>query len=123
MTVCAGIKRDGGRCTAPALPGESYCYGHHPDYAEKRRRHAAKSHKARSTSPEVSAIKERLSNLADGVLGGTVDKGDAAVVSQVLNVYLRAISMELKVREQEEFEGRLEELEAMLETRGERRWG
>jgi hypothetical protein len=57
MSVYAGIKRDGGRCTAPALPGEGYCYGHHPDFAEKRRRNAAKSHKARSASPEIAAIK------------------------------------------------------------------
>ncbi|MDP8953143.1 MAG: hypothetical protein M3N18_13085 [Actinomycetota bacterium] len=123
MVVCAGVKRNGGRCTAPALPGEEWCYGHHPGYAEKRKRNAAKSHKARSASPEIAAIKQRLSTLTDDVLEGTVDKGDAAVVSQVLNVYLRAISIEMKVKEAEELERRLEELEALLEQKKASGWG
>jgi hypothetical protein len=126
MTVCAGIKRDGGRCTAPALPGEDYCYGHHPGYADKRRRNAAKSHRARSASPEIAAIKVRLSTLADGVLEGSVDRADGAVVAQILNVYLRATSMELKIKETEELEKRLEELEELLKRQrqeGASRWG
>jgi hypothetical protein len=60
-------------------------------------------------------IKQRLSDLAENVLDGTVDKGVAAVVSQVLNVYLRALSVELKVKEVTELEERLEELEALME--------
>ena len=81
MSVCAGIKRDGGRCTVPALPGENYCYGHHPDFAEKRRRNAAKSHKARSASPEIAAIKARLSALADDVLKGRASIGPTGPLS------------------------------------------
>ena len=118
--------RDGGRCTAPALPGEGYCYGHHPDFAEKRRRNAAKSHKTRSASPEIAAIKERLSALADDVLKGSVDRADGAVVAQILNVYLRATGMELKIKESEEMERRVEELEELLKRQrqaGASRWG
>src|ERR687891_571082 len=110
MSVCAGIKRDGGRCTAPALPGEGYCYGHHPDFAEKRRRNAAKSHKTRSASPEIAAIKDSLTALADDVLKGSVDRADGAVVAQILNVYLRATGIGLKIKESEEGERRREEL-------------
>jgi hypothetical protein len=51
------------------------------------------------------------------VLEGKVDRGVAAVASQVLNVYLRAISVELKVKEVLELEMRLEEVEAILEQR------
>jgi hypothetical protein len=126
MSVCAGIKRDGGRCTAPALPGEEWCYGHHPGYADKRRRDASRSHKTRSGMPEIRSIKERLSDLAEGILEGRVDRGDAAVASQVLNVCLRAISMELKIKETEELEKRLEELEVVLKRQrqeGASRWG
>ena len=73
---------------------------------------------------EISEIKRRLSTLADDVLEGRQDKGVAAVVSQVLNVYLRAVSVELKAREAEEVERRLEELETLLEQRKEeRRYG
>jgi hypothetical protein len=124
MSVCAGVKRSGGRCTAPPLPGEDWCYGHHPEYADRRRRNAAKSHKTRSASPEIGNIKQRLSELAEDVLDGAVDKGVAAVVSQVYNVYLRAIGIELKVREVTELEERLEELEASLERQNKgRRYG
>jgi hypothetical protein len=55
------------------------------------------------------------------VLEGRVEKGTAAVASQVLNVYLRAIATEVKVRESEELERRLEELESLLERQKERR--
>jgi hypothetical protein len=60
------------------------------------------------------------------VLAGRVERGDGAVVSQILNVYLRAVSVEMKVREQQELEERLEQLEEALERQregGGRRWG
>ena len=41
----------------------------------------------------------------------------AAVASQVLNVYLRAISVELKAREQLELIERLEALEEQLQAK------
>jgi hypothetical protein len=43
------------------------------------------------------------------------------VVGQLLNTYIRAVSVELKVREQLEVVERLEVLEASLEERRERR--
>jgi len=51
------------------------------------------------------------------VLLGTVDKADASVVSQVWNTYLRAVGMELKLREQEELQTRIEALEELLDER------
>jgi len=69
-------------------------------------------------------IKQRLSDLADDVLEGRQEKGVAAVVSQVLNVYLRAISVETKLKEQFELVERLESLEEGLEQSrgGASRW-
>jgi hypothetical protein len=62
-------------------------------------------------------------DLADDVLEGRQDKGVAAIASQIFNVYLRAVSVELKVREQQEITERLEELETLLEQRkGKRRY-
>ena len=70
-------------------------------------------------SRELTGIKQRLWDLADDVLEGRQDKAVAAVASQVLNVYLRAISIEMKQKEQLELVGRLEALEEGLEqTRG-----
>ncbi len=96
-----------------------------PKNAERRRRGQSRGGKSKP-GRELVDVKRRLSALADDVLRGNVDRGDAAVVSQVLNVYLRAIGMELKVKEVEVLEERLQELELLLESRdegGSRRWG
>jgi len=114
VSTCAGVKTKGGRCTAPTLPGQEWCYGHHPDYAEKRRRFAARSHKTRSASPEIGLIKARLTTLAEDVMEGNVDRSNAAVSSQVYNVLLRAIGMELKIKETGELEAQVEELREMV---------
>jgi hypothetical protein len=111
---CAGTKRDNSSCTATVEPPQEYCWWHDPANAEKRRRAASKAGKAKPNR-ELTGIKTRLSDLADDVLEGRQDKGVAAVASQVLNVYLRAISVETKLKEQFELVERLESLEEGLE--------
>ena len=127
MATCTGITRSGERCRGVAIDGSGLCYAHHPDHAEDRRRAARKGgHRGGRGRPrtELGDIKQRLSDLADEVLEGRQDKGVAAVASQVLNVYLRAVSVELKVREALELTERLEALEEALEQKkGDRRWG
>jgi hypothetical protein len=123
MPRCAGIKRDGGHCAA--IVDGSFCYQHDPARAEERRRNASRAARSRP-SRELAGIKQRLSHLADDVLEGRQDKGVAAVASQVLNVYLRAVSVELKAKEQQELIERLEALEAQAKppaSNGGRRWG
>jgi hypothetical protein len=119
MAVCAGITRKGARCTVSVPSGAQWCYNHDPARQAERRRNAARGGKAKA-SGELSGIKARLSTLAEDVLSGDVDKGVAAVASQVLNVYLRAVSVELKAREQLELIERLEALEEALEQKGNR---
>jgi hypothetical protein len=128
MARCSGIRVDGGRCGAQAIRSSEYCVNHHPDYEDARRRRNSKGGKRGGRGrpqAELSDIKRRLSDLADDVLEGRQEKGVAAVASQVLNVYLRAISVELKVREQTEIIERLEALEASSSgaSRGGNRWG
>src|SRR5215203_2854312 len=132
MTKCSGITQAGTACKGIPIEGSQWCYVHHPDHAEERRRHGSKGGKRGGRGrpqAELSDIKRRLSDLADDVLEGRQDKGVAAVASQVLNVYLRAISVELKVREQTEIIERLEALEASSSgassgaSRGGNRWG
>jgi hypothetical protein len=73
---------------------------------------------------EVHSVKDKLQDLADRVLDGSLDRADAAVVSQVYNVLLRAVSVEMKVKETEELARELQEVRDILETRkGDRRWG
>jgi hypothetical protein len=122
-TRCRGTKRNGEPCSLSANGPDGYCWAHSPANAEQRRRMASRAGKAKPNR-EIPEIKRRLSTLADDVLEGSVDKGVAAVVSQVLNVYLRAVSVELKAREQTELIERLEALERALgRDGGGRRWG
>jgi hypothetical protein len=55
---------------------------------------------------------------------GQMDRADAAVISQIWGTYLRAVSVELKAREQLEITERLEQLEEDLGHKGgSGRWG
>ena len=122
-STCTATKRDGSPCTLPSNGPEGLCWAHDPKNAERRRRGQSRGGKNKP-SKELAGIKQRLSDLADDVLAGEVDKGAAAVAGQLLNTYIRAVSVELKAREQLELIERLEALEAALESRkGENRWG
>src|SRR5215218_4906907 len=129
MTKCGFIKHNGEACRAIPMKGEGWCYTHHPSQTERRRREGAKEGGRRGGrgrpggDKELFDIKKRLRQLADDVLEGSVDRSDAAVISQVLNIYLRAVSVELEVREQQELTERLEELEQALENqKASKRW-
>jgi hypothetical protein len=121
---CPAITRGGEPCRGLVRPGNDYCPAHDPARSEDRRRAASKAGRAKPTK-ELASIKGRLSSLADDVLEGKVERGDGAVVSQILNVYLRAVAVEMKVKEQQELEERLEQLESALERKreGGGQWG
>ncbi len=114
--VCSATKRNGEPCTLPANGSGGLCWAHDPANAERRRRGQSKGGRSKPNR-ELADIKTRLSELADDTLNGRVETNVAGVVSQVLNTYIRAISVELRVKEQLELEGRLEELEELLESR------
>jgi len=114
MPRCAGIKRSGGQCTTIVPPSQTHCYQHDPDRAEERRINASKAAKSRH-DPEIREIKKLLKDLYAGVLEGRVPRAAAAVANQIANTRLRAIEVERRMREQDELEGRLDELEGVLE--------
>lgn len=128
MSLCSGIRADGGRCRAQAMRDSEWCIGHHPDRAEARQRRASKGGKRGGRGrplADLGNVKQQLRELADDVVAGRTDRGDAAVVSQVLNVYLRAVSVEIKVKEQDEILQRINSLESasgQADGRG-RTWG
>ena len=120
MALCSGIKADGGRCKAQAMHGSEWCIGHDPDKAQARRLRASKGGKRGGRGrpqAEISDVKRRLSDLVNDVLDGRTDRGDAAVVGQLLNTYIRAVGVELKVREELELRERLDALEEGLQGR------
>jgi hypothetical protein len=110
MARCVGLKRDGGQCTTIVKPTQTHCYQHDPARAAERKRNASRAAKSKPNR-ELAQIKARLSELADDVLDGRQDRAVAAVASQILNVYLRAISVETKVKGVEELEERISALE------------
>jgi hypothetical protein len=67
-------------------------------------------------------IKRQLQELTDGVLSGGVERADAAVCGQLLNVKLRALEVERKVLETQELEERISHLEQSQEQTGGQRW-
>jgi hypothetical protein len=119
--VCAGIRRSGGRCTVSVEPGQTYCHHHDPARADERRRAASRAGKSKP-SREIKDIKKQLEDLAADVLAGNVERGNAVVVNQILNTRARLIELERKIREQDELEARIQQLEEMQEQKG-GRWG
>ena len=124
MSVCAAIKPDGVRCKARAMKSSEWCFNHHPDHSEERRRNASKGGKrggrgrpARSGAEGLKDIKDLLKSLTDDVLSGEVERATAIAANQLLNTALRAIELERRWKEIENLEGRLEALEGVLKAR------
>ncbi len=129
MSRCSATTRAGEPCKGVAIGSSAWCPAHHPEYADARRRRASKGGKRGGRgrpSVELATLKERLTTLADEVLAGEVDKGDAAVAGQLLNTVIRAIGMEMRVREVEELAREVEELRDLVEasrSQGQRSYG
>lgn len=122
MARCGGSKPTGEPCERIVPASQDYCYSHDPARAEERQRNASRAGKSKP-SRELADIKRRLSELAEDVLQGRKDRSDAAVAGQLLNTVIRAVGVELKVREQEEVLARVEELEALLKDRDQKEGG
>lgn len=127
MNKCSAITDKGTRCKALPMRGQSYCYVHHPDHQEERRRHGSKGGKRGGRGRPVSelgALRVENQEIRERLLEGKLSPGVAAVAIQSINTDIRAVATTLKAREQEEFAARLEVLEAALEKRGGRAgWG
>ena len=118
MPRCAGKKGDGTPCERIVGSSQQYCYAHDPSYAEDRKKAASKAARSPAkgrSSTEIREIKGRLKDLYSAVLEGRAERAAAAVGNQILNTQLRAIELERRVREQDELEERLDELEGLLE--------
>lgn len=123
MAKCSGITQAGTACRGTPIDGSQWCYVHHPDHAQERRRHGSKGGKRGGRGrphAELQEVKQLIRHLVEDVLKGERDRADAAVCGQLLNVQLRAIATELQVKEQTELIERLEELEALEEARKQR---
>jgi hypothetical protein len=123
MPRCSHTYANSSQCRRIVSAEQKYCYSHDPARAGERRRNAARGGKAKA-SGDLGRVKARLQALADMVEEGRMDRSDAAVISQIWGTYLRAISTEMKQKEQLELVERLESLEEGLEQSrgGSSRW-
>ena len=124
---CRAAKASGEPCKGTATGPHGLCWAHAPENAEQRRRGASRGGKAKANR-ELVGIKALLSELTDRVLGGEgvepLETGRAAVANQLINTRLRAVELERKIKETEELEARIEELERASEVQtGGRGWG
>jgi hypothetical protein len=93
---------------------------------DARKRSASKAARSKKPHRQLSEIKEAVLELVVAVKHKEIDRQDAAICGQLYNVVLRAITVDLKVTELEDFERRLEELEQVLDDQsrntGGRQW-
>ena len=115
MHRCSGIKPNGGRCERIVSQEQDYCYSHDPARQEERKRNAARGGKAKA-SGELAWVKADLADLVAATREGSIDKGVAAVIAQIWNVYLRAVSVGLDVQERLELVREIEELREIVEA-------
>ena len=125
MNRCPGVKRDGSLCTVTVEPPQTYCWWHDPANAEERKRAASRGGKRAGRGrpvAELARLGARFEELADMVLRGEVDRADGAVAGQLLNGARACTRDGLKAKEVEELERRLEELEEIMQRKGDAKW-
>jgi len=122
MARCAASKHDGNPCERIVGASQTYCYAHDPNRAAERARNASKAARAKPTR-ELSDVKKRLRQLAEDVMTGRADRGDAAIAGQLLGTYLRALSVEIKLKEVLELEERIAALEEAEVEEERSSWG
>ena len=122
MAKCSGITQAGTACKGIPIEGSQWCYVHHPEHIDERRRHGSKGGKRGGRGrpiAELSTLRGENAVIRQRLLEGELAPNVAAVAVQSLNTDIRAVAATLKAREVEDIEGRLEELEQLLATRKE----
>ena len=126
MAKCSGITQAGTACKGTPIEGSQWCFVHHPDHVQERRRHGSKGGRRGGRGrpvAELGALREENHDIRRRLLEGELQPGVAAVAIQSLNTDIRAVGAILKAREQEELEQRLAELEQALESKKGGPWG
>ena len=125
LRQCRGTKRDGSGCTVSVEPPNAYCWWHDPAHADERRRAASRGGKSKPNR-EIATVKALVEDLTNRVIGaeGTepLSASAGAVAAQLINVRLRAIELERKIKETEELEERVAALERRAQQGGQRQW-
>lgn len=117
MARCTFIKPGGERCKGVPVRGSEpgLCAAHHPDYQSQRRAGARRGGKVSGARiGEMAEIKTEIKDVIAAVQEGELNRGVGAVVFQGYNTLLRAVEVERKVREADELEERIADMERRL---------
>jgi len=127
LVKCSGITHAGSACKGIPIDGSQWCYAHHPNRANERRRHGSKGGKRGDRGrpiAELGSLRNENAEIRRRLLEGELLPNVAAVAVQSVNTDIRAVGATLKAREQEEITERLAELETLLgQRKEERRYG
>ena len=115
MRQCTAITSSGTRCQRLIAETEEHCFGHDPSKAAQRKQLASSAAKAKGAGSEIARIKERLKEIAEGILSGEMDKARGSVTVQAYGVLKGYLELERRGREEQELE-QLKEHVARLET-------
>lgn len=120
MARCAFIKAGGDRCrgVATRASGASQlCAAHDPDTQARRRAGAAKGGRS-SGLAETAEAKRWTKALVAKLITGEVERDRATAAFMGINTLARLIEVERKIREADELEARLEQIEEALDGDG-----
>ncbi len=121
MPRCGGFKPDGTPCERIVSAPQRYCYAHDSERKAERQRNAARAGRRSGTS-EIRVLRALLEDLTTRVVEGTLESGRGAVAAQLVNTRIRLMEHVRRVKEQEELEERMAEIERRLEAaQGKRR--
>ena len=122
MARCTATKRNGDRCTLPAVGKQGVCWAHDPQHAEQRRRRASRGGRGKA-GRAVKELHALLEDLAKRVIDGELETSRGAVANQLIGTRIRLFEYERRLKELIEFEARIEALELAQQDGGEsRRW-
>jgi hypothetical protein len=114
MRQCSAIKANGERCKGIPIHASEWCAAHHPEFAEARRINGKKGGKRGGRGrplAELKALRAENGQLREKMLKGELEPHKLAVAVQSINVDIRCLDVEMKAKEQEELEQRIEALE------------
>jgi hypothetical protein len=129
LAKCTAFTRGGDRCKGIAIDSSGYCYAHHPDHADARKRAAHRGGKRGGRGrpiAELGTLRDENADIRHRLLEGELLPNVAAVAVQSINTDIRAVGAAMKAREQEELVERVQELERRLSVnqrqKGRRAW-
>jgi hypothetical protein len=124
MTACIGLTAKGNLCQGIAAYGSDYCPAHDPARKDARYRAASKAARSKKGgSKEISNLKAELEALAEDVLACEVEPKVAAVATQIYNARIKLIEVERRMREADDIERRIAEIQEALDRTGDSGYG